>query len=105
MTFIQHNRGGLLVNWILGALVVLVAGFSIELVFLYNRTGNLQHQVSSVKDDILRIETANAEMKEEIFALFNPDAFQAFAQERGLVQDRDPRYFEVDRQWSIASHR
>lgn len=104
MTFIQHHKSNLLQTWMLWVLVALTVVASVWLVYLYNRAVNLKHGISEVQNEIERIQTENSELKEEIFVLLDSDKFREFAAERGLVQERDPRYFELDRKWSLASH-
>lgn len=105
MTIIQPNRTQAFpLNLIIGALIVLVMLSAVWLVSLYNTLVNIQHGISETKDEIKQIQTANAELKEELFALLDSRKFEEFAAEAALIKDRAPRYFQLDPQWSLASH-
>ena len=73
------------------------------LVFLYNRTVNLQHAVSSAEKDIKTMQTESAELQDRIYAVFASAHVEAFAAEHGLVKDKTPQYLTVDPRWFLAS--
>lgn len=105
MTIIQPNRTRAFpLNIILSALIALVVLAAVWLVSLYNTLVNIQHGIAETRDEIRNIQTANAELKEELFAILDSRKFEEFAAERALIKNRAPRYFQLDPQWSLASH-
>jgi cell division protein FtsB len=105
MTIIQPNRSSSFrLNWLIAGLVLLLVASSVWLVSLYNRIVNLEHGTAAMRREMHEIRSANADMKEEIFGLMDSGRFEELAASRGLVKDRDPRYLQIDPQWSLATH-
>lgn len=105
MTYIQPKKHHSLINLFLVIVAVGVLGGAVGLIIIYNQTVTLSHGTSEAKTALRAIETANAEVKERIFSLFDPAHVAAFAAERGLTVDKNPHYIEVSKQWVVASSR
>ena len=104
MTLIQPKKNSILINRILFALFLGVVLSASSMVLLYNQTVSLTHSALQAKDDLQKIQTENAELKENIFALLDPTAVKAFAAGKGMVLDPNLRYLEISKQWVFASH-
>ncbi len=76
---------------------------AIWLVVLYNRMVNVTHGMENARAEIKTLQTQNSELQERIFTLFDNRNLLKLAEEKSLIKDRNPQYFEVDRQWSLAS--
>jgi cell division protein FtsL len=105
MTFIQPNRQNFILNFVLFGLIGIVTLSVIWLIFLYNQTVSLAHGAEQMRETAKQIETQNSELKGEIFALYSPDAVQAFAANHGMILDRTPEYSSLNPEWVVASSR
>lgn len=102
MTFVQPRKNS---GVLAGALVFLCIALTASVVYLivvYNHVVNLEHNLSRLESHYRLLETENAEIKEQIFTLFTTQNLEAFAAERQLIQEKNPRYF-TDQQWLFAS--
>ena len=88
---------------ILILLLIIVGVGALRLIVVYNRVVNLEHGIAQMKAGLTKLETENAELKEKVFTLFTTQNIDAFAAERGLVQEKKPRYFTTSDQWVFAS--
>ncbi|KKW48304.1 MAG: hypothetical protein UY99_C0005G0013 [Parcubacteria group bacterium GW2011_GWA1_59_11] len=102
MTIIQPNHSNVWLNRTLVLLVALVVFSAAWLVSLYTQLVNLNHGISQASSEIQDIQTANAELKDRIFGLFDQDRMKAVADARSLIKDREPQYLEADK-WSLAA--
>ena len=66
------------------------------LVMSYNKVVSLDHGISNAKQSINKIQSQNAELKNQTFSLLDGNYLQKFALERNLVQDKNPQYLEVN---------
>ena len=102
MTIIQPERGIFWVNKLLFLLVVFLVGSAFWVISLYAQLVNLNHGLDKMSQEIQGVQTANSELKDKIFAQLDSGKFKQLAAERQLVQDRTPRYLEVE-PWSLVS--
>lgn len=105
MTYIQPKKDNSFINILLFAVALSVLGGAVSLIVIYNQTVSLAHGTQETREALRATETANAELKERIFLLFDPAHVTAFAAERGLVIDKNPHYIEIAKQWVVASYR
>ncbi len=98
MTIIHPHKTLPFINIILTVLAGVLVVFSVWLVILYNRSVNLDHNISSFKAQIKNTETQTAELKDRIFTLFDAQALSHIAETGGLVKENSPRYLEVPSQ-------
>ncbi len=101
MTFIQPQKRNSILNKILFLLTVNVIVGAFWLVMLYNNSVNFNHGLVSLRGELQQVEARNAQIKDALFRLFN-DAVLHINQ-LGLVQEKNPQYFEINSQWSYAS--
>lgn len=95
MTIIQPNKTGSYTNIVLAILAGVLTVFSVWLVVLYNRSVNLNHNISDLKAQIKNTETETAELKDRIFTILDTQALSRIAETEGLVKENSPRYLEV----------
>ncbi len=69
-------------------------------IILYNQLVDLRHDVAQAGDDLREQEVFNAELKNKLYALTDPQNPEAFLANRGLIRDNNPRY--GSKQVSIA---
>jgi cell division protein FtsL len=102
MTFISSPHSNRL-NIILGMLILLTVLLAANLVVVYNRLVNADHDIQDLGEQVRNSQTANAELKEEIYGIFSSDALDALATDRSLVRERNPEYLEIPHRWFLAS--
>lgn len=77
------------------------------LVVLFNQTVTVEHDVSKLSLESQSVEAKNAELKDELFLIFDKDSAGGLARERALIEEKNPEYLEVYREndaWALASH-
>jgi len=75
--------------------VVLTGG--IFYIFGYNSLVGLRHEAKTLKQDIVAMQTKNAELKNELYEIIDPVALQKLAPEFGLVLEERPMYIGYTR--------
>lgn len=94
MTIIQPNKHknklNLIISLLLFTIVVLVG----EGISLYSQSVNFRHDITKIEKDVRNIEVANAEMKNKLFALFEPDNIKTITENSGLIEDKNPQYIK-----------
>lgn len=75
-------------------IVILIFGAS-DLIFLYNRSVNMEHSLSAAQGEFRKLQTARAEIQDKIFGLSSDANLQKLSEERNLVKDKNPHYLEV----------
>jgi len=102
MTFVRSEKQNIsnILLIIFGAL--LVFGF-IYLIAVYNQMVNLRHGISDMRAETQKLGVQSAELKDQLFKIFDPSKVEALAKDRGLVKENKPSYLETN-QWALASH-
>ena len=106
MTLIQPKQQKNFYRIIMGMMCLLLLVGIVSLIVVYNRTVDLQHGVVDMKSKFDKAQTANAELKDQVFAVLDGNHLKAFAEERSLVKDQKPQYVESSprTEWALASH-
>ncbi len=94
MTFIQPNQKNL-INTIIAILIIAVAFVALSLIFIYNRSVNLEHSVSGAENELRQLETSRAEIQDKIFAILSDDNLQKVSASKGFIKDKNPIYFKI----------
>ena len=98
MTIIQPNKEKK--SGILTVVICLFAAASVGMtVFcgcLYSKTVSFQNSIAVSEKSIEESRTENAELKNKLFKITDPQLIEEIAGEKGLVKDTDPR-------WVLAS--
>ncbi len=94
MTLIQPNQKSFIHLILISFVIILVSG-AFTLIFLYNRSVNMEHSVAVAQGELRKLQTARAEIQDKIFALSSDANIRKFSEERNLVKDKNPHYLEV----------
>jgi cell division protein FtsL len=98
MTIIRPNeqkieaRKKLLVFLAGGTLIVSIIFCGI----LYSKTVDIKHEITSTKEFLREGKLVNAELRNTIFKMTDPQMLEEIAEEKGLIEDKNP-------QWVFAS--
>jgi len=80
--------------------IVLMA---IYLIIIYSHTVNLANDIQSSKIALRSTMTESAELQGQIFREVTDTFLKSKAGELGLVEEKNPTYFELQKQWLFAS--
>jgi cell division protein FtsL len=94
MTIIQPNKhkNRKAANALIICLGVAAFGVAAVTVFSYSRVAGLKHEVSVLGSEIDKAKSANAELKNNLFRMTDPQSLEAIAAEKGLIEDRNPKW-------------
>ncbi|MFA4999547.1 MAG: hypothetical protein WC519_02370 [Parcubacteria group bacterium] len=98
MTIIRPNNQRIASTW---RLIISLAGTVLvaSVIFcgcVYSKTVGLKHDIMSLEDSIKIEQMNNAELKNTLFKMTDPQMLEIIATEKGLVLDKNP-------QWVFAS--
>lgn len=65
-------------------------------IFEYKSFIDSKHELKSIKDNIINLQEANADLKEEIYQLTDPTELQKIAKENNLILDKKPEYLTLN---------
>ena len=94
MTIIQTNRK--VFNKFIILLLFLGLIGAIFFIFEYNSLVDFRYQAKNLKAKILEVETANADLKEELYGSIDTNKLQSLARDGNLVLDKEPIYLLSD---------
>lgn len=93
MTIIEPDKNYFLQNSLLyfaaALMVLMVSG-----IYLYNLNVNLKYGVSMQEKQIEQLESANSDMRNEMYRILDVRNLTAVIQSRNLIQDRNPDYLQ-----------
>jgi cell division protein FtsL len=75
-----------------GALIVSIVFCGV----LYSKTVDIKHEILSYKETLREGKVANAELRNVLFKMTDPQMLEKIAEEKGLVEEKNP-------QWVFAS--
>lgn len=91
MTFFQPEQKSFL-NYAIAGLVLASFFASIFLIFIYNRSVNLEYKIYAAEENIKKLEGDKSQLQEKIFSLLSDASLKKFAADRNLVQEKNPKY-------------
>jgi cell division protein FtsL len=98
MTIIKPNKQKKEAVWIY-AFSFIGISLVLSVIFcgcIYSKTVGLKHEIATLGSRINSEKTDNAELKNVIFKMTDPQILETIAEEKGLVEDKNP-------QWVFAS--
>ncbi len=97
MTFFQPEQKSIL-NYAIFALVAALMISSFAVVWIYNRSVNIEHGISAAELNIRNIQTEKAQLQDKIFTLLSGVNVQKFSKDRNLVDEKNPQYVKIGNQ-------
>lgn len=95
MTFIEFGKKN---NITFSMVVTVTAVFVcsvIAMVFVYQDTITLRHDIQQGKETLSALKVQNAELKNNFYSITDAVAQEAFLQERGFVLEDNPHYVQI----------
>lgn len=103
MTYIQSKRSDYQFNLVIILLMSTVVLTAFYLIMIYSRTVNLSNEIRAQQTALKSVMIESAEIKNQIFSQVTDVFLKTRAAELGLVEDKNPTYFELQKQWLFAS--
>ena len=94
MTFFRPEQKNIL-NYAISLLIAALMFLSFGVVWIYNRSVNLEHGISASELNIRSIQTEKAQLQDKIFALLSGVNVQKFSKDRNLVDEKNPQYVKT----------
>lgn len=60
--------------------------------YAYSRTVGMKHEIISLEESVNLSRVKNAELKNTIFKMTDPQILETIAEEKGLVEDKNPQW-------------
>jgi cell division protein FtsL len=71
---------------------IIVFGAAAVTVFSYSRVAGLKHEIAVLERDIDKAKSMNADLKNDLFRMTDPQSLETIAAEKGLIEDRNPKW-------------
>ncbi len=102
MTIIKPSEYGRYVRFLAIIFGILLSG-GIFYIFQYNALVDVRFEISSLKDSIVGLEAANADLKNNLYEAVEPEKLQSFARDNGLILEKNPKFLSSDKWLSDSS--
>ncbi len=103
MTFIQPKKESSSFTRLNLLLLIPILFGLVSLVILYNQVVSANHEIGAAREKLELAEIENAELKGKLFGLFSGDNANELAVRGGLVSEKNPEYFNPQKQWAFVS--
>jgi|SRR3989338_3166649 len=92
MTIIEPAKNNYIREFLyIGLLILVSAAFSI---YFYNLNVNLKYQISLQEKSLQQLEAGNADLKNQLYQIFDSKNLAVIAKKQNLISDKNPDYFE-----------
>lgn len=94
MTIIQPNKykSQKTADIFIACLGIAVFSMAAVTVFSYSHVAGLKHDISRLENEVEQSRSVNADLKNNLFRITDPQSLEAIAAEKGLIEDRNPRW-------------
>ncbi|MEK7188098.1 MAG: hypothetical protein AAB691_04615 [Patescibacteria group bacterium] len=103
MTYIQSNTTNFAYRFAVIFLISTIVLVAVYLIMIYSHTVSLANEIKKTKLALKTTMTESAEAQSEIFKSATDTFLRSKASELGLVEEKNPTYFELQKQWLFAS--
>ncbi|MDR3581746.1 MAG: hypothetical protein P4L67_00530 [Candidatus Pacebacteria bacterium] len=103
MTFIQPKKYFDIQNLVIAVLAVMVLVGTFWIIVEYNKTVDLNHNITAAKTQLDAIGAKNTILNNDVIATLGGGQIGALAAADNLVEESKPQYFSINQQWPIAS--
>lgn len=98
MTIITPHRRFPLRNFFIVLALILLGGGGF-CITQYQALAESRHALVTLKDSLVRAEEANAENKNNLYAILDASGLETLATQNGLVSERHPEYLPATISW------
>lgn len=103
MTFIQPKKETNQFAKLNVFLIIPIFVGLVLLVILYNQIVSINHEISLSRKKLGNLEAQSAELKEKLFGFLSSNNMSELASSRNLVSEKNPEYFNPQKQWAFVS--
>jgi len=103
MTIIKPSQYQTYIRFFILVFVVVLLG-GIIYIFEYNALVDARFQLKTLKQDIVALQVANADFKNNLYTVIDPAHLESLAYDRSLVLERNPEYLTSYQWLSDSSH-
>lgn len=82
-------------NYAIAALIAICLIASLWIVLSYNRSVNLEHEISATEINIRELQTNKAQLQDKMFTLLSDVNLKEFSRNRNLVEEKNPQYMKT----------
>jgi len=82
-------------NYAIAGLVAMSLLASFFVIFSYNRSVNLEHEISVAELSIRKFQTDKAQLQDKMFVLLSDVNLKKFSSDRNLVEEKNPQYIKT----------
>ena len=94
MTFFQPEQKSF-INYAIMALIAICLIASLWIVLSYNRSVNLEHEISAKEINIRELQTNKAQLQDKMFTLLSDVNLEEFSRNRNLIEEKNPQYMRT----------
>lgn len=91
MTILTPHGNSTIKHFLMLLFVLLLVG-GVLYIFEYNALVDARFTLSDLKKNLVELETKNADLKNQLYAVLDPVKLTAFAAANGLILERRPQY-------------
>jgi len=77
------------------ALIAICLIASLWIVLSYNRSVNLEHEISAKEINIRELQTNKAQLQDKMFTLLSDVNLKEFSRNRNLIEEKNPQYMRT----------
>lgn len=98
MTILQPRKNRTIHKFlsVLFVLMIIVGGIYI---FEYGTLADYRHQIILLKQDLIRFQVQNTDLRGQLYAKIDPTALESFAIKEGFILEKKPSYLVTTNQW------
>lgn len=94
MTIIQPNKYRSLKHFLIILFLILLAG-GVFYIYEYNKFVDVRYQADFFKEQIIKAQALNADLKNQLYQITDPANLQSLAQKQGLFLEKKPDYLKL----------
>lgn len=95
MTIIEPNKNKYKINSLFFTLVIVLVTLATFNIYFYNRNVNLKHSINNYQKELQEQRVTNADYKNQFYQILDSEKIELLAKEKGLIQEKNPKYFEA----------
>ncbi|OGY99188.1 MAG: hypothetical protein A3B13_00585 [Candidatus Liptonbacteria bacterium RIFCSPLOWO2_01_FULL_45_15] len=94
MTFFRPEQKSF-INYAITTLIAICLIASLWIVLSYNRSVNLEHEISAKEINIRELQTNKAQLQDKMFTLLSDVNLKEFSRNRNLIEEKNPQYMRT----------
>jgi len=105
MTIIQPNKNKNQINLVISLLLLAIVVLISQGIYIYSQSVTLRYDTDKLEKNLRELEAQNAEIKNKIFTFFDPENIKRIAEEKGLIEEKNPQYIKISNSNNVLAGR